>query len=145
MKLWSFLAQTAPARNLHLSDTPTRDGVRVRYRRRRLVPAFQLPRTTMTERSKAIAELTQFWLQARHGCLIDEVVTVPVPYALSHIDLLAVRRTSSSFRSSMRGSLGLDGLRFSVVTSFILHPPPHCFAIGVFRAGDYPTPTKISG
>lgn len=51
----------------------------------------------MPARSNAIAELTRFWLQARHGCLIDEAVPVPVPYALSDIDLVAVRRDFKTF------------------------------------------------
>ena len=33
----------------------------------------------MAARSNALGELTRFWLQARHGCLIDESVAVRVP------------------------------------------------------------------
>ena len=45
----------------------------------------------MPVRSNACSELTRFWLQARHGCLVDEGIPVPVPYALSDIDLVAVQ------------------------------------------------------
>jgi hypothetical protein len=41
-------------------------------------------------RSNACSELTRFWLQTRHGCAVDEGIAVPVPYALSDIDLLAI-------------------------------------------------------
>jgi hypothetical protein len=49
-------------------------------------------------RSNAIEELTRFWLQARHGCLVDESIPVPVPYALSDIDLVAVRADSKKIK-----------------------------------------------
>ena len=45
----------------------------------------------MSTRSNACSELVRFWLQERHGCLIDEELPVPVPYALSDIDLVAMR------------------------------------------------------
>lgn len=45
----------------------------------------------MAVRSNACSELTRFWLQVRHNCLIDESVPVEVPYALSDIDLVALR------------------------------------------------------
>lgn len=45
----------------------------------------------MGTRSNACSELVRFWLQTRHGCLIDESVPVAVPYALSDIDLIALR------------------------------------------------------
>lgn len=45
----------------------------------------------MATRSNAIAELTRFWLQARHGCLLDESVAVRVPYGTSDIDFVAMR------------------------------------------------------
>ncbi|MFN8504310.1 hypothetical protein [Kouleothrix sp.] len=45
----------------------------------------------MAARSNALGELTRFWLQARHGCLIDESVAVRVPYGNSDIDLVAMR------------------------------------------------------
>jgi hypothetical protein len=45
----------------------------------------------MAERSNALSELTRFWLQARHGCLVAESIPVKVPHAHSDIDLVAVR------------------------------------------------------
>jgi hypothetical protein len=45
----------------------------------------------MGTRSNACSELTRFWLQARHNCLVDESVPVAVPYALSDIDFLVIR------------------------------------------------------
>jgi hypothetical protein len=45
----------------------------------------------MSSRSNALTEITRLWLQARHGCLVDESIPVPVPYALSDIDLIALR------------------------------------------------------
>lgn len=44
----------------------------------------------MAARSNACSELVRFWLEARHGFLVGEGVPVPVPYALSDIDLLAL-------------------------------------------------------
>jgi hypothetical protein len=46
---------------------------------------------SMAARSNAIAELTRFWLQTRHGCLVDEAVPVKVPFGHSDIDLVALR------------------------------------------------------
>lgn len=37
----------------------------------------------MSGRSNGCSELVRFWLQERHGCLIDDELPVPVPYALS--------------------------------------------------------------
>jgi hypothetical protein len=45
----------------------------------------------MAARSNALSEITRFWLQARHGCLINEAVPVKVPYGHSDIDLVALR------------------------------------------------------
>jgi hypothetical protein len=45
----------------------------------------------MGSRSNAIEEITRFWLQSRHGCLVSESIPVPVPYALSDIDIAAVK------------------------------------------------------
>lgn len=42
-------------------------------------------------RSNACSELTRFWLEARHGCLITESVPVPVPYGQSDLDLVAIQ------------------------------------------------------
>lgn len=44
----------------------------------------------MSERSNAISEITRFWLQAKHKCLVYESLPVPVPYNQSDIDLLAI-------------------------------------------------------
>lgn len=51
----------------------------------------------MSARSNACSELARFWLQERHGCLIDEGLMVPVPYALSDIDLVALRGDLTPF------------------------------------------------
>jgi hypothetical protein len=44
----------------------------------------------MPGRSNACSELTRFWLEARHGCLVTESVPVKVPFGHSDIDLIAV-------------------------------------------------------
>ncbi len=44
----------------------------------------------MAARSNALSELTRFWLEARHGCLVQESIPVPVPYGQSDIDFLAM-------------------------------------------------------
>lgn len=44
----------------------------------------------MAARSNACSELTKLWLESRHGFLVSEGIPVPVPYALSDIDLLAM-------------------------------------------------------
>ena len=41
-------------------------------------------------RSNACSELVRLWLEARHGFLVGEGIPVPVPYALSDIDLIAM-------------------------------------------------------
>lgn len=51
----------------------------------------------MAERSNAISEITRFWLQARHNCLVYESLPVPVKYAQSDIDLLAVTGNMGRF------------------------------------------------
>ncbi len=45
----------------------------------------------MAARSNALGELTHFWRQARHGCLIDKSVAVRVPYGNADSDLVAMR------------------------------------------------------
>ena len=45
----------------------------------------------MAARSNALSELTRFWLQSRHGCLVAESVPVKVPYGHSDIDFVAIR------------------------------------------------------
>jgi hypothetical protein len=44
----------------------------------------------MATRTNACSELTRFWLEARHGCLVGEGIPVKVPYAHSDIDLMAL-------------------------------------------------------
>lgn len=44
----------------------------------------------MSSRSNACSELVRFWLEARHGCFVQESIPVPVPYALSDIDFTAI-------------------------------------------------------
>jgi hypothetical protein len=51
----------------------------------------------MAARNNALAEITRLWLQTRHGCLVDESVPIPVPYALSDIDLIAIRPDLQTF------------------------------------------------
>jgi hypothetical protein len=51
----------------------------------------------MAARSNAIAELTRFWLQIRHNCLVNEAVAVKVFYGNSDIDLVAMRPDLSSW------------------------------------------------
>ena len=43
----------------------------------------------MPTRTNACSELARFWLEARHDCFVGEGIPVPVPYALSDIDLVA--------------------------------------------------------
>lgn len=45
----------------------------------------------MPVRSNALSEITRFWLEIRHECLLRESIPVPVPYGQSDIDFLAVR------------------------------------------------------
>jgi hypothetical protein len=60
----------------------------------------------MPTRTNACSELTRFWLEARHGCLVTEGVPVPVPYALSDIDLLAVHPRLEAFPLPGGGTVG---------------------------------------
>lgn len=48
-------------------------------------------------RTNACAELTKFWLQARHGCLVDESIPVAVPRALSDIDIVGIKSDLTRF------------------------------------------------
>ena len=50
----------------------------------------------MPTRNNACGELVRFWLQSRHGHLIDEAIPVRVPYALSDIDLGAYQPRGES-------------------------------------------------
>jgi len=45
----------------------------------------------MASRSNALSELTRFWLQSRHGCLVAESVPVKVYRGYSDIDFVAMR------------------------------------------------------
>ncbi len=47
--------------------------------------------TPLGGRSNACRELVRFWLRERPGCLMDDELPVPLPYALSDIDLVAMR------------------------------------------------------
>ena len=60
----------------------------------------------MSTRSNASTELARFWLQERHGCLVDEELPVPVPYALSDIDLVAMRADLSTFTTPDGTTIG---------------------------------------
>lgn len=60
----------------------------------------------MPSRSNALSELARFWLEARHGCLLRESVPVPVPYALSDIDFVAIRPDLSHFTLPSATSVG---------------------------------------
>jgi hypothetical protein len=46
-------------------------------------------------RSNALSELTRFWLEQRHQCLVSEAIPVPVTRALSDIDFLAFKADGS--------------------------------------------------
>jgi hypothetical protein len=52
----------------------------------------------MAARQNALGELTRFWLEARHDCLLGESVPVPVPYGLSDIDFVAIRSDLTTFQ-----------------------------------------------
>lgn len=70
----------------------------------------------MASRSNAIGEVTRFWLQSRHGCLVGESIPVPVPYALSDIDLVAVTADGSTIplpgeQATQPLSIGLSSLQ----------------------------------
>lgn len=45
----------------------------------------------MASRTNAMSEITRFWLQSRHGCVVDEAVPVKVTNNYSDIDLIALR------------------------------------------------------
>jgi hypothetical protein len=51
----------------------------------------------MAARSNALSELTRFWLEARHGCLLTESVPVKVPFGWSDIDFVAYHAGSQPF------------------------------------------------
>lgn len=69
----------------------------------------------MAARSNAITELTRFWLEARHQCLVRESLPVPVYRGFSDIDLLAIRGDMKPFRLSSESSIEI-GPRLIVET-----------------------------
>jgi hypothetical protein len=52
---------------------------------------------TMALRSNACRELTRFWLEERHGCLVRESLPIKVPEGNSDIDLIALRPDLTPF------------------------------------------------
>jgi hypothetical protein len=60
----------------------------------------------MSNRSNACSELTRFWLEARHGCLVGEGIPVKVPYALSDIDLVALHPLGHTIALPTGATLG---------------------------------------
>jgi hypothetical protein len=60
----------------------------------------------MAARSNACSELTRFWLEARHDLLVGEGIPVPVPYALSDIDLVAIQPQGHSIELPSGVSIG---------------------------------------
>jgi hypothetical protein len=55
----------------------------------------------MAARSNACSELTRFWIEARHGCLVTEGTPVPVPYnqsdLQSDLDFVAIQLSLKPF------------------------------------------------
>lgn len=60
----------------------------------------------MAARQNALSELTRFWLEARHDCFVRESVPVPVPYAQSDIDFMALRADGRPFLLPSGDSVG---------------------------------------
>lgn len=60
----------------------------------------------MPTRTNACTELVRLWLEARHGCLLAESVPVPVPYALSDIDLVAMKPDGQPLQSPSGRTIG---------------------------------------
>ena len=60
----------------------------------------------MASRSNACSELTRFWLEARHGCLVGEGVPVKVPSAHSDIDLVALHPLGQAFPLTTGATIG---------------------------------------
>jgi hypothetical protein len=60
----------------------------------------------MSGRTNACSELVRFWLETRHGCLTGEGVPVPVPYALSDIDLVALHPLLRPIHLPAGGAVG---------------------------------------
>lgn len=65
----------------------------------------------MAARSNAISEITRFWLQARHGCLVSEAIPVRVPYFFGTADfdrLFVVHAFNPKARDQICPSLAKD-------------------------------------
>ena len=60
----------------------------------------------MAARSNPCSELTRFWLETRHDLLVGEGIPVPVPYALSDIDLVALQPQGHSIELPSGVSIG---------------------------------------
>jgi hypothetical protein len=60
----------------------------------------------MASRTNACSELTRFWLEARHGCLVGEGVPVKVPSAHSDIDLVALHPLGQAFALPTGATIG---------------------------------------
>jgi len=52
----------------------------------------------MPSHTNALSELTRFWLEQRHGCLVRESIPVPVPYNQSDIDMLGVKLNNEAIQ-----------------------------------------------
>jgi hypothetical protein len=76
----------------------------------------------MASRSNSCSELTRFWREAKNGCLITESVPVPVPYAQSDIDLVAVQpalqQLSLPDSRHDRPPIGLSQRKFTTQVQF---------------------------
>jgi hypothetical protein len=60
----------------------------------------------MPTRSNATCEVTRLWLQSRHGYLVRESLPVPVKYALSDIDLVAMHPNEQPLQLPNGSSIG---------------------------------------
>jgi hypothetical protein len=60
----------------------------------------------MASRTNACSELTRFWLEARHGCIVGEGVPVKIPYAHSDIDLVALHPLGQAFSLPTGATIG---------------------------------------
>jgi hypothetical protein len=52
----------------------------------------------MAGHTNALSELTRFWLEQRHGCLVRESIPVPVPYNQSDIDMLGLKLNNEAIQ-----------------------------------------------
>lgn len=60
----------------------------------------------VASRSNACSEIVRLWLETRHGFLVGEGIPVPVPYALSDIDLIAMHPAKDAIALPGGGTLG---------------------------------------